>query len=169
MDSLNRCHFLSILTALSKCFHPLLSQLSKILHPALGTSLYLSFSMEVIHNGQRFSKYEARLACALQLYCALNEETISSIISTLREGLGSQPIPCGLVTALQQSSHPFYHYVYLAVYNNRAHWEPEAREVYRRWWDLHSQAVQRYQIPTQRFLQTSLYEKFKGHLISEGS
>ena len=115
--------------------------------------------MEVIHNGQRFSKYEARLACALQLYCALNDETIGSIISTTREGLGLQPIPCwSLVTALQQSFHPFYHYVYLAVYNNRAYWEPEAREVCRRWWDTHSQAVQRYRIPTQGFLQTSLYE-----------
>ncbi|KAL2037878.1 hypothetical protein N7G274_009353 [Stereocaulon virgatum] len=102
--------------------------------------------MALVVNSQACSSYQGQIAYALKLYTktphndALHDKTIGSVVAFLRGGLGSKPIPYhDLVTALQ-SSHPA---LYNAVANDSAYWELEARNVYRRWMDMNSQAVQR--------------------------
>ena len=102
--------------------------------------------MALIVNSQTYSFYQGQIAYALKLYTktlhndALDDETIGSVIAFLRGGLGSKPIPYhDLITALESS----YPALYNAVANNSVYWELEARNVYRRWMDMNSQAVQR--------------------------
>ncbi len=101
--------------------------------------------MSICINNQAYSLDELRLAVALHLYVHVSDETIGSIIAMRRTGFGSQPIACNNLTpALQNSSHTAQRQVYTTVCNDQTYWEARAREAYRRWWDGHSQIVQRY-------------------------
>ena len=105
--------------------------------------------MELSVNGQAYSTYEAQIACALKLYIntedsPLSDETIGSIISSMRNGLRVEPIPYhDLVSGLQNSSDALHRAIYDEVCSNKDHWEPKAKEVYRKWWDMHSEIFQR--------------------------
>ena len=97
-----------------------------------------------------YSQHETEMACSLKIYLSTSDETIGSILGARRNGLGSNPIQCsGLIEQMQQSTDTRLRAVHDAVRNNRAQWEPYARQVYREWWDAHSQLAQRY-VPKER-------------------
>ena len=92
-----------------------------------------------------YPQHETEIACSLRFYLSASDEIIGSILGARRNGLGSYPIQCsGLIEEMQQSTDARLRAVYDAVRNNRAQWEPQARQVYSEWWDTHSQLAQRY-------------------------
>ena len=105
--------------------------------------------MKLSVNGQAYSTYEAQIACALKPYIntedsPLSDETIGSIISTMRNYPGAEPIPCHyLVSGLQNSSDVSHRAIYDEVCSNKDHWELKAKEVYRKWWDIYSEVFQK--------------------------
>ena len=101
-------------------------------------------------NGQSFSTYELQVACAMRRYICYSEghvvddETIGAVISYRRYGLGGAPVDCrNLVWTVQHTeTHQFRTY-FADVVNNRAYWEPEARQLYNNWFGACSKGVQR--------------------------
>ena len=84
---------------------------------------------------------ELQVACALNLFTGVSDETLGSIIGFRRGGPGAPPVPCdGLVNELQRLQHA----AFAIVSNDPACWDTRAREEYKRWWDVYSQIVQRY-------------------------
>lgn len=101
----------------------------------------LESTMALHFNDSTISTYEVRIAYALKQHLALNDETLDNIIGALRAGgLCTQSIPCsGFVTRLQRTDH----WILADVSSNAAHWQNEACNVYHRWIELNSQAVER--------------------------
>ena len=95
-------------------------------------------------DGQDYTQYQAQVGCALKLYLNLSDDTLGSILATMKTGLGSSPLPCGnFVRTLQRSQDVTYSNLIAGVRNDEPFWEREARRVYRDWMDAHSQLVQR--------------------------
>lgn len=95
-------------------------------------------------DGQDYTQYQAQVGCALKLYLNLSDDTLGSILATMKTGLGSSPLPCGnFVRTLQQSQDVTYSNLIAGVRNDEPFWEREARQVYRDWMDAHSQLVQK--------------------------
>ena len=91
-------------------------------------------------NGQSFSTYELQVACAVRRYMGNDDETIGFIISYVRYGFGRPPVDCrNLVSTVQQCQTG----TWLAVNNNRACWEPEARRLYNNWLGACGRGLQR--------------------------
>lgn len=92
-------------------------------------------------NDQTLSMDELQVACALNLFTGVADETLGSIIGFRRGGPGAPLVPCdGLVNELQRTQHA----AFAIVSNDPACWEIRAREEYKGWWEVHSQIVQRY-------------------------
>ena len=95
-------------------------------------------------DGQDYTQYQAQVGCAIKLYLNLSDDTLGSILATMKTGLGSSPLPCGnFVRTLQRSQDVTYSNLIAGVRNDEPFWEREARQVYRDWMDAHSQLVQK--------------------------
>ena len=96
-------------------------------------------------NNQRYTQWEAEIACALEIWVRVSNETIGVVLGFMRNGVGAPAVPCaGLATALQRSQHASHRELYARVANDRAYREAQARQVYRNWWNAQSLVIQRF-------------------------
>jgi hypothetical protein len=103
--------------------------------------------MSIQFEGHTFTTYEVRVAYALERYITtpeshpLGNKTLNCIMSSVQAGFCSQSKPYGNLIATPKQIHPA---ILADIVNNQAHWQTEARNVYRRWIELSSQIVQRF-------------------------